>query len=78
MDRIERLWQLWTGAAAGGVIALAHEGLHQDSFGSLDGYCAYLKDGNWVDGRSMCIVGLVVGLAMLLGLTVKNLGSHTP
>lgn len=52
-------------------VATATNALHQDSYGSLDGYCAYLRTpGHWVDMGAkpfayLAVYTVAVGIVLL-------------
>ena len=46
---------------AGLMLMASVLGLHQNSFGSREAYCAYLADGHWVsDGSTTCLISVIV------------------
>ena len=48
-------------------------GLHQDSYGSLENYCAYLREpGHWVDSRTSAIVSLVLIAIAMTYITMRT------
>jgi hypothetical protein len=68
VKNLELLIGVWCGSG----MAFAVEGLHQDSFGSLDAYVAYLRNGHWVDGRLICWICLTVCAVAVLGIGIIN------
>jgi hypothetical protein len=63
-------FQLIFGFFSGGAFFSSVLGLHENSYGDVDGYCAHLRD-HWVDARALCVVVLVVtAIGMTLGMTV--------
>jgi hypothetical protein len=67
-----KIWMLTLACLCGMSFAYAQVGLHQDSFGSREAYCAYLADGHWVDGRVLCIVILFQAVVTMGALVWWN------
>jgi hypothetical protein len=72
MKAVMRVLKLWVAAMAGAGAACALIGLYQDSYGSLQAYCAYLQEGHWVDGRIGCIIDLVFAAGTMAFLSTMK------
>jgi hypothetical protein len=65
------LLRTWAAFMAGGGAFSSLYALHQDRFGSLDAYCAWLhQPGNWVDGRWWAVFGLVSAAVVMTVFSV--------
>jgi hypothetical protein len=68
----------WLAFLVGVMMTAAGLGLHQDSFGSLDGYCAYLHNGHWItDGSQwLAIFAIAFGVAIMTAISIDDFRSR--